>query len=192
MRLVRGVGINDMGGSRCPKKIAEKWRDVIRRTDQRDTNMQFYEMYKDCTLDPRWYRLSAFHDWIQEWDWEGKILDKDILVPGNKLYGPDTCMMVSPSVSSFFTTGDSSNPYPQGVFDASKKSATKPYGAVCKFDRKQMCGGFHATIEEAQETFKEMKISCLVKLIERETDPRVKSVLENLYETKDSPEIPWW
>ena len=191
MRLVRGVGINDMG-SRCPKKIAEKWRDVIRRTDQRDPNFEYFEMYKDCTLDPRWYRLSAFHDWMQEWDWEGKVLDKDILIPGNKVYGPDTCLMVSPSVSAFFTTKDSSNPYPQGVFDASKKSATKPYGAVCKFDRKQMWGGFHATVEEAQETFKEMKISCLVKLIERETDPRVKSVLENLYETKDSPEIPWW
>ena len=79
--LVYGVGINDvMIPQFSASKIAKTWRGIIRRSGKRDTNMHNYESYKDCTLDPRWHKLSAFKEWIEQWDdYENKEVDKDIL-----------------------------------------------------------------------------------------------------------------
>ena len=190
--LVRGVGINDVRG--CDERIRYRWRDMIRRTDQRDPrHAELYRQYEDCTLDKRWYRLSAFKEWIEQFDdWENKMLDKDILVPGNKVYGPDTCLMVTPAVNSFFTTKAYNNHLPQGIDDTSNGPKDKPYRATCKFESKLHYGGYHATVEEAMASFKTMKVGFLEVLIERETCPKVKTAMQNIYEAKDSPEIPWW
>ena len=81
------------------------WNGIIRRTDKRDPNLTNYESYKDCTLDPIWYKLSAFKEWIEQWDdFANKEVDKDILIPGNKIYGPDTCLMVRRIVNAWFET----------------------------------------------------------------------------------------
>lgn len=56
--------------------------------------------YADCTVDPRWHRLSVFKAWFDA-NWRpGLELDKDILVPGNKVYGPDTCVFVPRRVNN--------------------------------------------------------------------------------------------
>lgn len=190
---VRGIGINDVPG--CDKRIQTRWRDMIRRTDNRDPeHFQFTHLYEGCTLDPRWHYLSAFKEWIETFDdWENKIIDKDILVPGNKVYGPDTCLMVTPSVSSFFTTKSCKSDLPQGVDNKSGNTPKgKPYRTTCKFDRRIYFGGYHATVESAKASFKVLKTGFLRDLIEREEDPKVKTAMQNIYETKDSSEIPWW
>lgn len=50
--------------------------------------------YVGCTVDPAWHKLSDFKVWFDENYRPGYQLDKDILVPGNKVYGPDTCVFV--------------------------------------------------------------------------------------------------
>lgn len=50
-------------------------------------------------------------------------LDKDILVPGNKDYSPDTCMFVPHNINKLFTASDSKRgPYPIGVTKKSKSA----------------------------------------------------------------------
>ena len=99
-KLVYGVGINDVMIPYFTKTtIWKTWNGIIRRTDNRDPKWieQSKKSYLDCTLDSRWYKLSAFKEWIEQWDdFENKEVDKDILIPGNKIYGPDTCLMVRP------------------------------------------------------------------------------------------------
>lgn len=41
---------------------------------------------------------------MQQQKWEGLHLDKDIIIPGNKIYGPDTCAFVPIYINSFFNT----------------------------------------------------------------------------------------
>ena len=57
--------------------------------------------YTGCTVAEDWLKFSNFKDWMEKQQWEGKQLDKDILFEGNKVYGPDTCVFVSPMVNTF-------------------------------------------------------------------------------------------
>ena len=45
----------------------------------------------------------CFRAWMVEQDWKGKQLDKDLLVQGNKMYSPDTCVFVDGVVNNFLT-----------------------------------------------------------------------------------------
>ena len=42
-----------------------------------------------------------FKDWMENQDWEGNQLDKDLLFEGNKVYGPKTCVFVTRMVNNF-------------------------------------------------------------------------------------------
>ena len=57
--------------------------------------------YIDCTVCEEWLTFSNFKAWMEKQDWQGKELDKDILVNGNKVYGPDFCAFVDKSVNLF-------------------------------------------------------------------------------------------
>ena len=119
--LVYGVGINDVmipyfTGTRTWRT----WCGIIRRTDKRDLKWLTgtgKEQYADCTLDPRWFKLSVFKEWIEQWDdFQNKEVDKDLLIPGNRIYGPDTCLMVRPVVNKWFKTKKSGGgDLPRGV-----------------------------------------------------------------------------
>ena len=139
------------------------------------------ESYADCTLDPRWYKLSAFKEWIEKWDDYGnKEVDKDILIPGNKHYGPDTCLMVRPSVNAWFkptVVGD----LPRGVCWNSGWKGGKspnPYRAqITPIGGKRTSLGFYATIEEASAVFAKARKEQIKVLIETETDRKVKNAI---------------
>lgn len=55
---------------------------------------RYLRTYKDCTVHPDWHNFQNFAKWYEENYIENYHLDKDILVPGNKVYGPDTCCFV--------------------------------------------------------------------------------------------------
>lgn len=76
--------------------------------------------YKDCVVDSRWYSFQDFGEWYDEnyYEIEGEemALDKDILIKGNKIYSPDTCVFVPQRVNSLFTNSNSiRGDYPIGV-----------------------------------------------------------------------------
>ena len=54
-----------------------------------------YPCYKDCTVVEEWHSFQNFAKWYEENYVEGYHLDKDIKIEGNRIYGPDTCMLVS-------------------------------------------------------------------------------------------------
>lgn len=112
-RLVFGVGINDadynvikyerINGKQkrvwsCPFYI--KWRAMLERCYS-DLYHDRKPTYTECTVIPQWFTFSSFKTWMQTQHWEGKELDKDILFPGNKVYGPDTCVFVGKRLNTF-------------------------------------------------------------------------------------------
>jgi len=189
---VYGVGINDVMIPYFTKTRTWKtWSGIIRRTDKRDLkwlSQTGKDQYIDCTLDPRWFKLSVFKEWIEQWDdFENKEVDKDILIPGNKIYGPDTCLMVRPIVNAWFRLkkhggGD----LPRGVClnTAWKKGRSpKPYRAqITPIGGKRTGLGYYATIEEASAVFEKARKEQIKILIETETDLKVKDALVKIYD----------
>lgn len=184
-KLVYGVGINDVmipyfTGTRTWRT----WSGIIRRTDNRDPkwiNKQNKQSYVDCTLDPRWYKLSVFKEWIEQWDdFENKEVDKDILIPGNKIYGPDTCLMVRPIVNAWFKPtikGD----LPRGVcWNSSwrRGKSPNPYRTqITPIGGKRTSLGCYDTVEEASAVFEKSRKEQIQILIETETDLKVKNAM---------------
>ena len=122
-KSIHGIGVNDsdyqtqptVNGKRLACKIYNAWRNMITRC-YGEKSLQRNPTYKGCTVDPTWYSFMSFRSWMIKQDWEDKQLDKDILIPGNKIYSPDTCVFVSCQINSLLTDrlaerGD----YPMGV-----------------------------------------------------------------------------
>jgi hypothetical protein len=93
--MVYEVGINDVDrpvqlkdGSTCPFYV--RWTGMLRRC--------YKGQYEGTSVCKEWHRFSAFRAWMEQQDWEGKELDKDILGDGT-IYSPDTCCFVSKSLN---------------------------------------------------------------------------------------------
>ena len=113
MNLVCGVGTNDCVGWCSTKnrdtyeyKVYQSWYHMLRRCYSEAFHKR-YPTYIGCTVCERWLTLSNFAEDIKSLpnydryiSGECSFLDKDIRVPGNKVYSPDTCMFVSKSDSA--------------------------------------------------------------------------------------------
>ena len=181
--LIYGVGINDvMIPYFTESRIWRQWCGIIRRTGKRDPNMHNFDSYKDCTLDPRWYKLSVFKEWIEQWDdYDNKEVDKDILIPGNKHYGPDTCLMVRRVVNAWFRPNAAKGGLPRGVSwntGWKRGKSPKPYRAqITPIGGKRTGLGYYDTIEEASVVFESARKEQLKILMETETDLKVKNAI---------------
>ena len=184
-KLICGVGINDsdyeitrheyVGGKRkiiwiCP--IYRAWKNMHHRCAS-----GINPTYDECSVHTDWIKFSEFHKWMKDKDYSGKDLDKDILFPGNKIYGPDTCIFVSHAVNSFILDRAAKRgPYLLGV---NMHAQTGKYRAKC---RNPMTGesehlGLFFTQHEAHEAWRKRKhqIACLYA--ENESDVRLKAAL---------------
>lgn len=62
--------------------------------------------YLDCNVVEKWHNFQNFAEWsINQigYDKSGWELDKDILLKGNREYGPETCCFVPPQINCMFT-----------------------------------------------------------------------------------------
>ena len=93
-------GIND-----CPtveKRIYNLWYQMLRRCyDKEQQNRDRGRSYAGCSVSNRWMRLSNFAndvkklDGYSDWrDKTGYCLDKDVKLPGNKVYCREYCSFI--------------------------------------------------------------------------------------------------
>jgi hypothetical protein len=90
--------------------------------------------YKDCFVCDEWLNFQNFAKWYDEnfyeVDGERMHLDKDILVKGNKVYSPGTCVFVPMSINNLFVKSNAiRGKFPVGVIYNKKM---KKYVARCK------------------------------------------------------------
>ena len=92
---------------------------------------------------------------MEDQDWQGKHLDKDILIGGNKLYGPESCIFVSGQLNNLLLARDARRgEYPQGV---SWASSVSKYRASCMVNSKSICVGHYSTESKAEKSYLEFK-----------------------------------
>lgn len=191
MKLVCGVGVNDADydisiSERIGSKVKIHWLCPFYRAWvnmlYRCYSEKSYHTYKGCSTVPEWHYFMTFRKWMIEQDWEGKQLDKDILVPGNKIYGPDTCVFVTSRVNSFITESTSRRgEWPIGVdFRKDRGKYQARCWSVVTGKYKHL--GFHPTAEEAHQAWLTFKLEQAKILASEQNDPRVAKALVERYE----------
>ena len=197
-KLVCGVGVNDLGyqvqvmedvtkdgGKRILKSVFRcKYYTVWENMLKRCYSKKFLEInpsYIGTRVCNEWLSATAFKKWMDKQDWQGKSLDKDIIVPKSKLYSPDTCAFVLNETNSFVTARNASRGrYPIGV---SLYKPTGKYCAKCKnpFTGKNEHLGYFSTPEEAHEGWRKRKHELAQLVAATESDPRVVEALKKRY-----------
>ena len=113
-------------------------------------------------------------------DKSGFQLDKDILVKGNKLYSPDTCLFVPKEINTLLThRRKDKGLYPVGV---SYKPRINRYRAQISKFKKVIHLGCFITPEEAFQAYKTAKeayIKEVAEIYKDQIDPRVYEALMN-------------
>lgn len=182
--LVYGIGLNDADYTVNPANNVkreccpyyEKWKNMLERCYSKKYQLK-NPSYIGCSVCSDWLVFSNFKKWMENQDWEGKSLDKDLLVNGNKIYSPETCVFVDERVNNF-TTGCASNRgnWPIGV------SFRKDFGkfqARCSndFTKKNEHLGFFSCPSEAHLAWKRRKHELACELANLQSDSRVAKAL---------------
>lgn len=136
--------------------------------------------YEDVTVCEEWHKLSNFKAWMECQDWEGKQLDKDILVVGNKVYSPDTCVFVTKNTNCFMIECDASRgEYPIGV--SFHKASGKFQAQIQGAGKGNKYLGIYNTTEEAHQVWLTEKTRFAKILAAEQTDPRVAKAILDRY-----------
>ena len=118
-----GVGVNDADYATQPivngVKLCDPsytvWVGMMRRAYDPKLHEK-YQTYSDVTVCKDWHSFSAFREWLLNSHREDWQLDKDLLMVGNREYGPDACIYVPRWLNNFTTdSGASRGELPIGV-----------------------------------------------------------------------------
>ena len=187
-KLAYGYGINDadyqisrtVNGKeiKCPFYI--KWMEMLKHCYCPKYQAQF-ETYKVVLLCAEWHYFMKFRAWMMTQDWEGKQLDKDMLVKGNKVYSPETCLFISGAINSFTTeSAKSRGLWPLGV---SLYKDGISYVAACNnpFTKKNEKLGLYSDPEKAHQAWLKRKREHVISYVSTETDRRLAKALIRWY-----------
>jgi len=124
--------------------------------------------YIDCTVCDEWHNFQVFAKWYDENYYEvDEILmhlDKDILVKGNKIYSPETCVFAPENINALFTKSNSIRGlFPIGVISSKKGK----YESHCNRGRGEpIYLGIFDTPEEAFDKYKITKENYIKQVAE--------------------------
>lgn len=140
--LVFGVGIMDAESSRCNGKIIHSysvWIGMLGRCYRKGKYER--EAYSGCTVCDEWLTFSEFNKFYEKYHVEGYELDKDLLVPGNKVYMPSRCVFIPRSLNGFITLRPTQKgKYPTGV--CARKNSIKFQAAIREDNKNRHLGLF--------------------------------------------------
>lgn len=183
-----GIGIYESGRylSRIDYKITKEydlWQHMLSRCQPDGFQQNLRPTYIGCSVHDDFIKFQDFAKWCQTqigFGNDGWALDKDILIQGNKVYGPDTCCFVPRQLNTLFThkhrnQGD----YPTGV---SYFIHRRKYQAKIRIDGKQIHLGLFDTPDAAEMAYIKAKINEICRQAEiwkDQIDPRVYTALLN-------------
>lgn len=189
-KLICGIAINDsknnvtghlyQDGKRKKIYLCEvykKWQNMIHRCYSK-SNSSGLSRYEDVSVCDEWLRFSNFKKWIGDRDLRNLEIDKDLKVDGNRVYGPETCLLVTHEVNSFLVLSNNiRGDYPVGVC-LFKRDGN--YHSYIKHNGKRIHIGYFDTPEEAHKAWQSKKLDFAVEIRGYQTDPDVISGLDRV------------
>lgn len=181
---VYGVGFVGTGIYRCQDNIGmltreyRTWSRMLERCYSKNSKTN-HPSYSEITVTLSWHNFQVFAKWFcdhpfYECDYE---LDKDILVKGNKVYGPDTCTLVPKRINTLLLSCKvSRGQLPIGVCKSRGK-----YSVFCRnFSDERVWLGYFNTVEAAFNSYKIFKESVIKQIavnLKDKIEPKVYDVL---------------
>lgn len=171
-KLVFGVGINDadyvvqptVNGKRVQCPFYKTWKSVLARVYSEKMKIA-RPTYSESACFEDWHLFSTFRSWMETQPWENCQLDKDILVKGNKLYSPDTCVFVPSYINNLFLDSKSiRGEYPMGV--GWHKSVGSLYSQIRVEGVKKHLGYF-TSVAEAHQKWQTAKADALFNAVDK-------------------------
>lgn len=98
-RSVYGVGYLGIGCNGKNHRSYNVWKNMIARCYNKETQRK-HKSYIGCSVCDEWHNFQNFSEWYDKNIDESFVnpeIDKDIKIPGNKVYSPCSCLIVSKS-----------------------------------------------------------------------------------------------
>ena len=187
---VYGVGITglestvDENGEKLDSYVC--WNEMLKRCYSAKYQEK-HPTYKGCYVCADWLYYPNFKKWYDKNYYEinnrTSQLDKDVLIKGNKIYSPDTCVFVPSFINSLFTKSQKTRgELPIGV---SYHKTNKKYQAGLSIFKdgkktKKYLGCFN-TVNEAFEVYKKAKEDYIKEVADNYKDKIPSKLYEAMY-----------
>lgn len=162
------IGYNSKSkGYKSNTKCYKAWNNMLKRCYDEDYHKRS-QSYSECYVCDEWKDFQNFAEWyynnIYELGTETMCLDKDLLVKGNKIYSPETCVILPETLNKLLiNTSTNKGKYLTGV---SYHKHTKKFTSFVSLIDKRECLGYFDTEEEAFEAYKSAKEQVILKIAE--------------------------
>lgn len=106
--IIFGVGYVGEGPHRAsrkdPSKAYDVWYQMLYRCymDDEERGPGSWT-YQGCSVCNEWLNYQNFASWYKKYKKPGFHIDKDILIPGNKIYSPEFCEFVPSEINTCLT-----------------------------------------------------------------------------------------
>lgn len=140
-----GEGKYNTGTSKKRTSEHYVWRGMIERCYSKEFEYMHPSYFEISSVCNEWHNFQNFGKWYEEnkYEVDGRLhIDKDILYPGNKLYSPETCILVPQRINMLFVRH---RPNKYGLPEGISLTSTKRYGA--SYQGKSL--GVFETLDEA-------------------------------------------
>lgn len=161
-----GEGNYSTGTSKKRSQEHRVWRCMLERCYSEKYKEDNKAYYGIATVCDEWKCFQKFAEWYNnnKYEVDGRLhLDKDILFPENKIYSPETCLLVPQRINMLFMTRPNKSGLPNGVGKVSneKYSATYNGKSLGKFNSVEEAEIAHHTakkeaIKQVAEEYKKV------------------------------------
>lgn len=169
----------------CPYYV--KWFGIFNRCYSK-VRLSKYPTYEHCEVSEDFHRFTDFVSWVNlqpNRDWQKCHLDKDLLVEGNKVYSPSTCVFITPKVNGFLI--DRKRFRGDLLLGVSKDRRRFKARCMNPFTGKAKHLGNYTTELEAHKAWQAKKHEHACQLADLQEDPRVAQALRERY----APDKDW-
>lgn len=192
-KLLHGIGLND-GGYRvhdcisvngrqvntwvCP--FYRRWEHILKRCYSSSPGRR-NNTYLGCSVVREWHSFKNFREWMIAQPWEGNEVDKDLLIAGNRIYGPDQCVFITQALNTFVTNcARARGEWPVGV---SFKKGLGKFVSYCNnpFTGKMEHLGCFNNPDAAHEIWRKKKHEHALRYADMQQDERVARALRIRY-----------
>ena len=184
--LIYGAGINDadysvrksINGKRVFCHFYARWYDMLKRCYSKKYHKS-QPTYAGCSVSDDWLVFSNFKRWMEQQDWRGKELDKDVLVKGNRVYSNDTCCFIPSKLNRFVRSFASSARYDGVSFHKNEKR----FEAKIRnpFTGKRESLGYFANEDSALKACRKKKLEIAKQFAFNESNEKIKNAIINFF-----------